>query len=38
MYEAIKREKQLKKWKRVWKLELIENKNPGWIDLFDEIT
>ena len=36
MYEAIKREKQLKKWKRVWKLELIENFNPSWKDLYDE--
>jgi putative endonuclease len=30
---AITREKQLKKWRREWKLQLIENKNPGWIDL-----
>jgi putative endonuclease len=30
---AITREKQLKKWKREWKLQLIENKNPGWVDL-----
>jgi len=37
MYKAIKREKQLKKWKRVWKLELIESSNPNWKDLFDEI-
>ena len=37
MYEAIKREKQLKKWKRLWKLELIENFNPGWKDLFGDI-
>ena len=36
MYEAIKREKQLKKCKRVWKLELIENFNPSWKDLYDE--
>jgi putative endonuclease len=34
---AIQREKQLKKWKRKWKLELIEKDNPGWIDLYDEI-
>ena len=37
MYEAIKREKQLKKWKRVWKVELIENSNPEWNDLYSEI-
>ena len=30
---AITREKQLKKWRRDWKIELIESKNPGWIDL-----
>ncbi len=38
MYEAIQREKQLKKWKRVWKLELIEENNPSWIDLYDYIV
>lgn len=31
--EAIKREKRLKKWKRQWKINLIEEKNPNWIDL-----
>jgi putative endonuclease len=31
--EAIKREKQLKKWNRAWKLALIESRNPEWIDL-----
>ena len=35
---ALKREKQLKEWKRKWKLELIEKHNPEWIDLFDELT
>jgi putative endonuclease len=30
---AIAREKQLKKWKREWKIQLIESKNPGWVDL-----
>ncbi len=30
---AIAREKQLKKWNREWKIQLIENKNPEWIDL-----
>ena len=34
---AITREKQLKKWNRAWKLELIETKNPEWKDLFGEI-
>ena len=31
---AIRREKQLKHWKRAWRLELIENHNPDWIDLY----
>jgi putative endonuclease len=34
---AITREKELKKWRRVWKLELIEKMNPEWIDLYDSI-
>jgi putative endonuclease len=36
MYEAIQREKQLKKWNRAWKIRLIEEKNPGWRDLSGE--
>jgi len=32
--EAIKREKQLKNWKRQWKIELIEKQNPYWLDLY----
>ena len=31
---AIIKEKQLKKWNRRWKLELIEKSNPNWEDLF----
>jgi putative endonuclease len=34
---AIQREKQLKKWSRRWKLELIESANPYWRDLYDEL-
>ena len=34
---AITREKELKKWRRAWKLELIEKMNPSWRDLYDEI-
>ncbi len=35
---AIKREKQLKKWNRKWKLELIEEKNPNWKDLYETLV
>lgn len=31
---AINREKQLKKWKREWKINLIERNNPHWLDLY----
>ena len=34
--EAIHREKQLKRWRRDWKEELIHKQNPGWMDLSDE--
>ena len=34
---AINREKQLKKWIRKWKLELIEKENPEWKDLYDDL-
>ena len=34
---AITREKRLKKWNRLWKLRLIEEGNPQWRDLWDEI-
>ncbi len=35
--EAITREKRMKKWKRQWKIELIEKNNPTWEDLYSEI-
>jgi len=35
---AIMREKQLKKWRRDWKIELIESQNPGWVDLSATLT
>ena len=38
MESAIAREKALKKWNRAWKIELIENSNPNWADLYDEIS
>ena len=31
--EAFKRERSMKKWNRGWKLRLIEDSNPNWIDL-----
>ena len=34
---AVLREKQMNKWNRSWKLRLIEERNPEWNDLFDEI-
>ena len=37
MYTAISREKQLKKWKRKWKLRLIEETNLFWKDLWDQL-
>ena len=35
---AIQREKSLKRWLRAWKLALIEQANPSWRDLYDEIA
>jgi putative endonuclease len=35
---AIAREKELKKWRRDWKIRLIEESNPQWIDLYPEIA
>ena len=37
MPAAIKREKQIKEWKRAWKLQLIESVNPEWRDLYEDI-
>jgi len=37
MESAISREKQLKNWKRKWKLRLIEKDNPNWMDLYPSI-
>lgn len=35
---AIPREKQIKKWNRLWKLRLIEKNNPDWKDLYNELV
>jgi putative endonuclease len=37
MEEAILREKRIKKWNRAWKIKLIEERNPGWEDLWLEL-
>ena len=36
--EAIAREKAIKKWRRAWKIELIERDNPEWRDLFHDLN
>jgi len=38
MESAITREKQLKKWRRTWKVELIQEVNPTWRDLWVDIV
>ena len=35
---AIQREKNIKHWPRQWKINLIEDTNPDWRDLYDEVT
>jgi len=37
MESAISREKALKKWNRIWKLRLIEQLNPDWQDLYEQL-
>lgn len=37
MESAIAREKTIKAWKRLWKIELIEKANPDWRDLYPDI-
>ena len=38
MESAMVREKQIKKWRRQWKLNMIFEHNPGWRDLWESIT
>jgi putative endonuclease len=38
MFTAIAREKQIKEWKRAWKIELIESFNPDWADLWETLN
>ncbi|ALK09314.1 GIY-YIG nuclease superfamily protein [Blastochloris viridis] len=35
---AITREKQIKRWRRAWKIEMIETENPEWDDLYERIA
>ena len=35
---AFQRERRMKKWNRLWKLELIERFNPGWRDLYSDLA
>jgi putative endonuclease len=35
---AITREKQIKKWNRAWKIRMIQEMNPSWADLYDQIV
>jgi len=35
---AFVRERQIKKWNRLWKIELIERDNPSWNDLYDSLA
>jgi putative endonuclease len=35
---ALQREKNLKRWPRAWKIDLIQKANPNWDDLFDQIA
>tara|TARA_R110002167_G_scaffold354864_1_gene568920 strand:+ start:2649 stop:2948 length:300 start_codon:yes stop_codon:yes gene_type:complete len=37
-HAAFVRERQIKEWKRLWKLELIERTNPGWVDLWEQFS
>ena len=36
--DAIQREKNIKHWKRAWKVELIERMNPAWDDLYETLN
>jgi putative endonuclease len=37
VWDALNREKRLKKWNREWKIKLIEQDNPGWRDLYEDL-
>lgn len=35
--KAVLQEKRLKRWRRAWKVELIEKSNPGWLDIYEDV-
>jgi putative endonuclease len=35
---AFRRERQMKEWRRAWKIELIERNNPNWLDLYETLN
>ncbi len=35
--QAFLRERQIKEWRRLWKAQLIEARNPNWVDLYDDM-
>ena len=38
LWDALDRERKIKRWKRAWKLQLIESLNPDWQDLYFSLT
>ena len=38
VHAAITREKQIKKWNRAWKIRLIQEQNPQWRDLYEDVA
>jgi len=38
IYDAIEREKRMKKWNREWKINLIKKMNPNWEDLYYNLS
>jgi putative endonuclease len=35
--QAFRRERRIKEWRRLWKLHLIEARNPDWLDLYEDL-
>ncbi|HTX50142.1 MAG TPA: GIY-YIG nuclease family protein [Caulobacteraceae bacterium] len=36
--QAFRRERRIKEWKRIWKLQLVESRNPNWVDLYPDLV